>query len=89
MKVSKIISKYRLSYGIVGLPNLTIPRTKCHKYWPDLDSTVMYGDMSVTCTREEIRDSFACRDFTRIHADLPGYNLLPAVILPYVEHTKN
>lgn len=46
-------------------------RVKCHKYWPDLDSTVMYGSLSVTCTREEKRDSFAYRDFTLIHADLP------------------
>ena len=35
-------------------------------------STVMYGSLSVTCTREEKRDSFAYRDFTLIHADLPG-----------------
>jgi len=46
-------------------------RVKCHKYWPHLDSTVMYGSISVTCTREEIRDSFAYRDFTIFHADLP------------------
>jgi len=46
-------------------------RTKCHKYWPNLDSTVMYGSISVTCTREESRDNFAYRDFTLIHADLP------------------
>jgi hypothetical protein len=37
-----------------------------------LCSTVLYGSISVTCTREEMRDSFAYRDFTLLHADLPG-----------------
>ena len=27
-------------------------RVKCHQYWPAHDSTVLYGDLSVTCTRE-------------------------------------
>ena len=41
-------------------------------YGPWFCSTVLYGSISVTCTREEMRDSFAYRDFTLLHADLPG-----------------
>jgi len=44
-------------------------RVKCHKYWPDLDSTVLYGSISVTCTREENKDSFSYRDFTLVEVE--------------------
>lgn len=44
-------------------------RIKCHKYWPATDETVLYGSVSVTCTRDESHDSFAFRDFTLTHAD--------------------
>jgi hypothetical protein len=45
-------------------------------YRTALCSTVLYGSISVTCTREEMRDSFAYRDFTLLHADLPGNTFL-------------
>ena len=38
-------------------------RVKCHQYWPDLDTTVRYGDIAVTCTKEEKTASFEFRDF--------------------------
>merc|ERR1719422_2138954 len=44
-------------------------RVKCHKYWPALDSTVLYGSISVTCTREENKDSFSFRDFTLVEVE--------------------
>ena len=44
-------------------------RVKCHKYWPDLDSTVLYGSISVTCTKEENKDSFSFRDFTLVEVE--------------------
>ena len=44
-------------------------RVKCHKYWPDLDSTVLYGSISVTCTKEEHKDSFSFRDFTLVEVE--------------------
>ena len=44
-------------------------RIKCHKYWPDKDETVMFGSVSVTCTKDETHQSFSFRDFTLTHAD--------------------
>ena len=44
-------------------------RVKCHKYWPDLDNTVLYGSISVTCTKEEHKDSFSFRDFTLVEVE--------------------
>ena len=44
-------------------------RVKCHQYWPALDSTMLYGEVSVTCTREEARGSFVFRDFTLLEVE--------------------
>ena len=44
-------------------------RVKCHKYWPDLDTTLLFGNISVTCTREDSRESFAYRDFTLVEVE--------------------
>jgi len=44
-------------------------RVKCHQYWPALHSTVLYGQISVTCTRDEARGSFSFRDFTLLEVD--------------------
>jgi len=44
-------------------------RVKCHQYWPHLHSTVLYGEISVTCTREEARGSFSFRDFTLLEVE--------------------
>jgi len=44
-------------------------RVKCHKYWPDLDTTLLYGSISVTCTREENKESFSYRDFTLVEVE--------------------
>jgi len=39
-------------------------RVKCHKYWPDLNCSVLYGgDLVVKCFREVKTDSFEFRDF--------------------------
>jgi Protein tyrosine phosphatase len=40
-------------------------RTKCHQYWPTLLQTLELGQLSVTCTKEEIEPtgSFVFREF--------------------------
>jgi len=44
-------------------------RVKCHKYWPELESTLLYGSISITCTREECTESFTYRDFTLVEVE--------------------
>ena len=44
-------------------------RVKCHKYWPDLEATNLFGNISVTCTREENKENFSFRDFTLIEVE--------------------
>jgi len=44
-------------------------RVKCHQYWPAIDSTMLYGEISVTCTREEAQGSFVFRDFTLLEVE--------------------
>ena len=44
-------------------------RVKCHQYWPAVDTTMMYGQISVTCTREDARGSFVFRDFTLLEVE--------------------
>jgi len=44
-------------------------RVKCHKYWPDIENTVLYGNISVTCTKEELEESFSYRDFTLVDVE--------------------
>ena len=56
-------------------------RVKCHKYWPDLDNTVLYGSISVTCTREENKDSFSYRDFTLVEVETGTERLVTQVII--------
>lgn len=39
-------------------------RVKCHQYWPDLHQSAEYGNLQVTCIKEDVTPSFAFRDFT-------------------------
>ncbi|CAG0898036.1 unnamed protein product [Darwinula stevensoni] len=39
-------------------------RVKCHRYWPPLDESLVYRDLTVTCLKEEESASFATREFT-------------------------
>ncbi|XP_033762686.1 tyrosine-protein phosphatase non-receptor type 4-like isoform X2 [Pecten maximus] len=42
-------------------------RVKCHQYWPDLYETVDYGELQITCVKEEDTTSFAFREFNLTH----------------------
>jgi tyrosine-protein phosphatase non-receptor type 4 len=44
-------------------------RIKCHQYWPEVGDTVEYGDLSVCCSNEEVRDSLVFREFTIEHKE--------------------
>jgi tyrosine-protein phosphatase non-receptor type 4 len=44
-------------------------RIKCHNYWPEVGETVVYGRLSVTCTKEDSRQNFVFRDFSIRHLD--------------------
>ena len=55
-------------------------RVKCHKYWPDLDTTLLYGSISVTCTREENKESFSYRDFTLVEVESGTERLVTQVV---------
>ena len=39
-------------------------RIKCHKYWPDFGDTVEYGQLTVTCIKEDTGDNFVFREFS-------------------------
>lgn len=45
-------------------------RVKCHHYWPELNQSVQYGKLLVTCIAEELTRSFAFRDFTLTHSEV-------------------
>lgn len=45
-------------------------RSKCHQYWPDVNSTCEYGSLSVTCTQQDFKSGFACREFTLTNKDV-------------------
>ncbi|KAF2361135.1 PDZ domain [Trinorchestia longiramus] len=42
-------------------------RTKCHKYWPELNSTAEYGSISVHCDEQKTKSGFIWRQFTIKH----------------------
>lgn len=44
-------------------------RVKCHRYWPDLYETMDFGNMQVTCVKEECSASFAFREFTLVNME--------------------
>lgn len=44
-------------------------RNKCFQYWPNLNSTTQFGDWVIKCESEEIKDSFAFRDFVLYKQD--------------------
>ena len=39
-------------------------RIKCHKYWPDINTTSEFGDLKVTCIKEKTGDNFVFREFS-------------------------
>ncbi|GFO25800.1 tyrosine-protein phosphatase non-receptor type 4 [Plakobranchus ocellatus] len=43
-------------------------RVKCHQYWPLLYETEDFGELQVTCEKEEDTHSFAFREFNLTHA---------------------
>ena len=45
-------------------------RVKCHQYWPDLYETMDYGQLQVTCLKEEQSVSFAFREFTLVNIEV-------------------
>ena len=45
-------------------------RVKCHRYWPDLYETMDFGNMQVTCVKEECSASFAFREFTLVNMEV-------------------
>ena len=63
-------------------------RVKCHKYWPDLDTTLLYGSISVTCTREENKDSFSYRDFTLVEVETGTERLVSQVCAKFYNEKR-
>ena len=39
-------------------------RIKCHKYWPDIGDTSIFGQLAVTCIKEDTGDNFVFREFS-------------------------
>ena len=39
-------------------------RIKCHKYWPDIGATSEFGQLEVTCIKEDTGDNFVFREFS-------------------------
>jgi len=37
---------------------------KCEQYWPNANTTTVYGGVTVTCTREDVNAEFTQRTFT-------------------------
>ena len=46
---------------------------KCHQYWPNLYETMDYGQLQVTCLKEEQSASFAFREFTLVNIEVRMY----------------
>jgi tyrosine-protein phosphatase non-receptor type 4 len=44
-------------------------RVKCHQYWPEMYETILFGDLHVTCLKEEKTASFAFREFSLINPE--------------------
>ncbi|KAH3719339.1 hypothetical protein DPMN_062171 [Dreissena polymorpha] len=44
-------------------------RIKCHQYWPNLNETSDFGDLQITCIKEEKSMSFAFREFNLTHVE--------------------
>ncbi|KAK6166375.1 hypothetical protein SNE40_023087 [Patella caerulea] len=44
-------------------------RVKCHQYWPELYETQDFGELQVTCVKEEDATSFAFREFNLTHVE--------------------
>ena len=47
-------------------------RVKCHQYWPDVDDTLQFDRLAVTCVSETTSDnaSYILRNFTLTHDDV-------------------
>ena len=37
---------------------------KCEQYWPNVNTTRLYGGVTVTCTGEDVNAEFTQRTFT-------------------------
>ena len=62
----------RSSLVVMLTTNVERGRVKCHKYWPDVDESSQFEQLTVTCLTEMPSDngSYVVRNFTLAHDDV-------------------
>jgi len=71
----------RSSLVVMLTTNVERGRVKCHKYWPDVDETCQFGQLTVACVSESDSDdgSYVLRNFTLTHDDVSFIHLPPSL----------
>jgi len=68
----EMIWDQRSSLVVMLTTNVERGRVKCHKYWPDVDESSQFEQLTVTCLTEMPSDngSYVVRNFTLTHDDV-------------------
>jgi tyrosine-protein phosphatase non-receptor type 4 len=69
----QMVWEQRSSLVVMLTTNMERGRIKCHQYWPNVNRTAKFGDITLTCLTEmHSSQSYVIRDFSLAHADVSG-----------------
>jgi tyrosine-protein phosphatase non-receptor type 4 len=67
----QMVWEQRSSLVVMLTTNKERGKIKCHQYWPNVNQTAQFGNITLTCLTEiNSSNSFVFRDFSLSHADV-------------------